>query len=140
MRRALLLLAAGCVLSPDQPPPFRVTEHYSGVLTAVDERTGFPLKGVKVEVIDRPGLLFWEGVTDGSGRVRFSIACDPSELPPEVLTVELTVRGYVRKKLLYDAEDFHLSATSDRGRSRKTVELRRGRGSETVDARDSTAE
>jgi len=140
VRRALLLLAAGCILSPDQPPAFRVTEHYSGVLTVVDERTGFPLKEVKVEVIDRPGLLFWDGVTDGSGRVRFSIACDPNELPPEVLTVELTRRGHVRKKVIYDAEDFHLSAASDRGRSRKMVELRRGRGSETIDTRDSTAE
>ena len=140
MKRTLLLLAAGCVLRPGQPPPFRVTEHYSGVLTVVDERTGFPLKDVEVEVIGQPGVSFWEGVTDGSGRARFSFACDPNESPPDVLTAELSVRGYVRRKILYDAEDFHLSAASDRGRSRKTVEIRRGRGSETTDLSDGAAE
>lgn len=127
MRRAALVLSAGCILYPDEDTPMRGREYCSGVITAVDARTGFPLEGVGVELSEESGLPFWEGSTDRFGRLRFLITYEPHK----PLAAQLTKRGYVRKRVLFDPDDFITS--SDRGRSRKTVELRRGRGSETLD-------
>ena len=127
MRRAALIFAAGCILNPDRDRPLRGPEYCSGVHTAVDAQTGFPLEGVGVEFSEGFELPFWQNSTDRFGRVRFSITYERDK----PLTVQLRKRGYVRKRVLFDADDFCTS--SERARSRKTVELRRGRGSETLD-------
>lgn len=139
MRRlAPALFAAGCILHPEPDLPSRGTAYYSGVITAVEERTGFPLEGVRVVIIDRPGLPFWEGLTNRLGRARFSMRVEPEEPIPEVFVVQFAKRGRVRKKVLFDPDDFR--AAPARGRSRKTVRLRPGRGSETVDMQDAGGE
>lgn len=139
MRRlAFAFLAAGCIIQGPKDVPLRGTAYYSGVVTAVDGRTGFPLEGVRVEILHGRGPPLWEGETDRVGRVRFSMNWEPNERLPETVAVQLSRRGYVRKKALFDAADFRTA--SGRGRSRKTVELRPGRGSETVDFRGAAGE
>ena len=139
MRRAALApFIAGCILQTPRDVLLRGTAYYSGVVTAVDGRTGFPLEGVRVEILDGPGPPLWEGQTDRVGRVRFSMNWEPNKRLPATVAVQLSRRGYVRKKALFDAADFRTA--SGRGRSRKTVELRPGRGSETVDFRGAAGE
>ncbi len=137
---ALLLLASGCILHPEEEMPLRGTEYYSGVITAIDARTGFPLEGVLVTVYSQPGPPLWTGTTDGVGRVRFSMTSEPAETFPDVLTMQLTRRGYAQTRALFRPDDFLHSASGDRFRSRKAVELRPGRGSEKVDLRGAAEE